>query len=73
MLLVATLLISGIVSLTVGGLLLKKPDTIIRLSELGNKVVLTDHFALAHRRPVGGLLIVLGALFLLFGTTAILS
>ncbi len=69
----AVLLIAGIVAVTVGALLLTHPHTVVRLSELGNRVVATDHFALAHRRPFGGFLLIVGAFFLFYGVVVLLS
>ncbi len=41
------------------------PETLIKLSEWGNKMVFTDHNAVAHRKLVGVVLLFVG-IFMFF-------
>ena len=60
----AGFLFLGILFLTFGFMFLFAPRLIIRLSELGNKLVYTDHGTVAHRYLTG--IIMLAVSLLMF-------
>jgi|GEM_PF-7025172 hypothetical protein len=58
------LVVPGVTSLVAGYLLLRRPELLVRLSSIANRVVVLDHVALAHRKHFGGLLILVGVTLL---------
>lgn len=55
----------GILSVVSGYILIFRPNTLIKWSHLGNRLILTDYGYIRHHRFSGIVLIVLGA-FLFF-------
>jgi len=57
------------ISLAFGVLFLFFPEALIKLSEWGNRLVFTDHNAVAHRKVVGSMLLVVSVFMLLVAWT----
>ena len=57
----------GVIFLIFGALFLFAPILLIKLSELGNKLIYTDHNTIAHRYVTGMVLTLLSALMFYLG------
>ncbi len=55
----AIFLFAGLVFLVFALLFWFAPDVIIKLSEIGNKMIFTDHRSFAHRRLSGIVLLIM--------------
>lgn len=58
----------GFIFLLFGMLFLFAPRTIVKLSELGNKLIFTDHGTVAHRKWSGLLLLLMSLIMFYLAT-----
>ena len=63
-----SLIVVGVISLLMGYLYLFKPESIIKLSSIGNRLVTTDHELIRFRLISGILMILAGGLMFIVGT-----
>ncbi len=61
----------GLTACVSGWLLLRRPEALIRLSKIADRVVVTDHVAFLHRKPLGRALILTGMALLLAATRVV--
>ena len=61
------LVIIGLISLIAGYLYLFRPESIIRLSRMGDRLVSTDHEMIRHRTASGIAMLVAGCLIFYVG------
>ncbi len=60
-----TILVIGIISIIFGILFVFSPTLLEKINEWGNKIIITDDFAISYRHISGILLILIGIVFLL--------
>ena len=61
------LIVVGVISLLMGYLYLFRPESIIKLSSIGNRLVTTDHELIRFRLISGILMILAGGLMFIVG------
>ena len=61
------LVIIGLISLTAGYLYLFRPESIIRLSRIADRLISTDHQIIRHRTASGIAMLVAGCLIFYVG------
>ena len=63
-----SLIVVGVISLLMGYMYLFRPESIIKLSSIGNRLVTTDHELIRFRLISGILMILAGGLMFIVGT-----
>ncbi len=61
------LIFLGVFLLLFSMLFLFAPNALVRLSELGNKLIFTDHSSVAHRKLSGALLLIVSLIMFYLG------
>lgn len=62
-----SLVVVGVISLVMGYLYLFRPESIIKLSSIGNRLVTTDHELIRFRLFSGVLMLLAGGLMFIVG------
>ncbi len=62
-----SLIVVGVISLLMGYMYLFRPESIIKLSSIGNRLVTTDHELIRFRLISGILMILAGGLMFIVG------
>lgn len=61
----------GCCSIITGYICIFRPDTIIKLSQLGNRMIVTDYGYVQHHIVSGVILVIIGAVLFYVGVTVI--